>query len=186
MWIIPCMNAFFKSSSCFLFFMQQSCKKIKANLLRFAIFVCFLFLLCICFVNCFGKVEIAEQVLFCFSINLVNLSDNALIWTTKKGLKVPLAYIIYDLSDPRIRDKTHALQGKQGVYGFINVKSDHLYIGSSTNLRKRLLEHLFTNKTFDAKRLCLLTSHSKAGHLFFYGFTTQKKKKLLKLFYKGV
>jgi hypothetical protein len=88
-----------------------------------------------------------EQVLFCFSINLVKLSDNSLIWTTKKGLKVPVAYLIYDLSDPLIRDNTHCLQGKQGVYGFINVKSDHLYIGSSTKLRKRLLEHLFSNKT---------------------------------------
>jgi hypothetical protein len=41
--------------------MQLCCKKIKANLLRFAIFVCFLFLLCICFVNCFGHFFFMQQ-----------------------------------------------------------------------------------------------------------------------------
>ncbi len=39
------------------------------------------------------------------------------------------------------------LKGKKGVYAFVNLKNSKLYVGSAFDLRKRLLEHLFSNKT---------------------------------------
>jgi hypothetical protein len=69
-------------------------------------------------------------------------------------------FIIHDLSfsggpfglgelswSHHVRKESMDLKGKKGVYAFVNLKNSKLYVGSAFDLRKRLLEHLFSNKT---------------------------------------
>ena len=47
-----------------------------------------------------------EWLVYSSCLNIIKLPNKSLLWITKKGLKVGLAYIIDDLTDPELRLNT--------------------------------------------------------------------------------
>uniref|UniRef100_Q33762 Orf301 protein n=1 Tax=Allomyces macrogynus TaxID=28583 RepID=Q33762_ALLMA len=56
--------------------------------------------------------------------------------------------IYHDLSDSGVLNLIEQEnRNKAGIYGIINNKTNKIYIGSAVNLHKRLVEHLYSDKT---------------------------------------